>query len=165
MGLAVTQYGIRYLDHHWCKVMACHLLCAKPLAHYLNQCCPIVKWTLKNKLRWNFNQNTIKFNPKDAFENVVCKMSSILFMSDCLNCSICSQQKLYLVSADRISIQVLFNLHNFILLRVKVIQEFKISLEIKWHQWTWSALTLINKSYRTLYNSQNHNFSKKYNIN
>ena len=33
-------------------------------SHYLNQCWIIVNWTLRNKLLWNFNQNTKLFIPK-----------------------------------------------------------------------------------------------------
>ena len=43
--------------------------------HYLNQCqCwDIVNWTPRNKLQWNFNQNTKLF----IHENVVCEMAAI----------------------------------------------------------------------------------------
>ena len=46
--------------------------------HYLNQCLIIVKWTLRNKLRWNFNQNTKLFIHENASENIVCEMVAIL---------------------------------------------------------------------------------------
>ena len=47
-------------------------------SHYLNQCWNIVNWTLGNKLQWNFNRNSNIFIQQNAFENVVCKMVSIL---------------------------------------------------------------------------------------
>ena len=47
-------------------------------ALYLNQCWEIVYWTLRNKLQWNFNQNTKLFIHKNASENTVCKMVAIL---------------------------------------------------------------------------------------
>ena len=45
--------------------------------HYLNQCWNIVKWTLRNKLQWNFSRNTNIFFKKNALENVVCVIASI----------------------------------------------------------------------------------------
>ena len=48
-------------------------------SHYLNQCLPIVNWTLRNKLKWNFNQNTNLFIHKNASEYIVCEMAAILF--------------------------------------------------------------------------------------
>ena len=35
--------------------------------------------TLRNKLQWNFNQNTKFFIPENASENIVCEMVAILF--------------------------------------------------------------------------------------
>ena len=46
--------------------------------HYLNQCSNIANWTLKNKLRWNFDRNLCFFIQRNAFENVVCEMAAIL---------------------------------------------------------------------------------------
>ena len=39
----------------------------------LIQCCLIVIYTLRNKPRWNFNQNAAIFIQENAFENAVCK--------------------------------------------------------------------------------------------
>ena len=36
-------------------------------SHYLNQCWCIVNWNLRNKLKWNFNQNTILFIHENAY--------------------------------------------------------------------------------------------------
>ena len=47
-------------------------------SHYLNQCWTIVNWTFRNKLQWNFNRNSNIYIQEIAFENVVCKMASIL---------------------------------------------------------------------------------------
>ena len=47
-------------------------------SHYLNQCLVIVNWTLRNKLKWNFIQNTKVFIHKNASGNYVCKMAFIL---------------------------------------------------------------------------------------
>ena len=42
-------------------------------SHYLNQCLLIVKWTPRNKLQCNFDQNTKFFIHENAFEHVVCQ--------------------------------------------------------------------------------------------
>ena len=47
-------------------------------SHYLNQCWNIVNWTLRNKLKWNFNRNFCFFIQWNAFKNVVCEMTAIL---------------------------------------------------------------------------------------
>ena len=51
------------------QIMACRLLAP---SHYLNQCWVIVNWTIRNKLQWNFNQNT-----KFAFTKMYLKISSV----------------------------------------------------------------------------------------
>ena len=38
----------------------------------------------RDKLQWNFNQNTIIFIQENAFENAVCTMSAILFSPQCV---------------------------------------------------------------------------------
>ena len=48
-------------------------------SHYLNQCLIIVKWTLRNKLPWNLNQNSTILIQENTFENVVCEMAAIFF--------------------------------------------------------------------------------------
>ena len=55
--------------------MACRLFGAKPLS---NQCWAIINWTPRNKLQWNFNQNTKLFIHENACENIVCEMAAIL---------------------------------------------------------------------------------------
>ena len=57
------------------KIMACRL--SAP-SHYLNQCWVIVDWTLRNKLLWNFNQNTNTVIHTNASEIIVCEMAAIL---------------------------------------------------------------------------------------
>ena len=47
-------------------------------SHYLNQYWVIVNWTITNKLKLNFNQNTKYFIHKNAPENIVCEMGAIL---------------------------------------------------------------------------------------
>ena len=46
--------------------------------HYLNKCWVVVNWTLRNKLRWNFNHNTKRFIHEIASENIVWEMGAIL---------------------------------------------------------------------------------------
>ena len=53
------------------------LPCRHP-SHYLNQSWNIIDWSLRNILQWNLNQNSYIFIQENAFENVVCKMASIL---------------------------------------------------------------------------------------
>ena len=51
-------------------------------SHYLNQCWVIVYWVHRNKLQWNFNQNTKFFIHKNASDNTVCEMAAILSTGD-----------------------------------------------------------------------------------
>ena len=68
-------YMRRWQNHNWFRLW----LVAWPApSHYLNQWWKIVDWTLRNKLPWNFNRNSNIFIQENAFENVVCKMASIL---------------------------------------------------------------------------------------
>ena len=47
-------------------------------SHYLNQFSIIVNWPLRNKLQWNFNQNTNIFIHKNASETIAYKVVAIL---------------------------------------------------------------------------------------
>ena len=47
-------------------------------SHHLNQCWLIVTWTLGNKFQWNLHQKYNNFRSINGFENVVCKMTTIL---------------------------------------------------------------------------------------
>ena len=51
---------------------------------YLNQCWNIVNWTLMNKLRWKFDENSNVFIQENALENVGCEMASILSRRQCV---------------------------------------------------------------------------------
>ena len=69
----------RYM-RHWIRsalvqIMAWRLFDAKPLSKPM---LAIVNWTLRNKLQWNFKQNTRLFINKNAFENIVCEIAVIL---------------------------------------------------------------------------------------
>ena len=54
-------------------------------SNYPNQCWNIVNWTLRNKLQWYFNGNSKICILKNALENVVCEMASILSRPQCVN--------------------------------------------------------------------------------
>ena len=78
---------------HWCQ--SSKSLCLAP-SHYLdclvanyhlNQCCPIVNWTLRDTLQWNFNQNTKYFiHEENASANIVCEMAAILSRGRWVKC-------------------------------------------------------------------------------
>ena len=51
------------------QVMACRLTAP---SHYLSQYWLVVNWTLRNKLHWYFNRQSIICIEENAFENVVC---------------------------------------------------------------------------------------------
>ena len=75
---------ISELGQHWFRYW---LVTYLVLTYYLNQCCVIVNWTLRNELQWNFNQNTKLFIHENASENVVSKTPTILSWGDELNLS------------------------------------------------------------------------------
>ena len=54
-------------------------------SHYLNQWWNIINRTLRNKLQWNFERNSNIFIKKNALENGVCEMASILSRPQCVN--------------------------------------------------------------------------------
>ena len=49
------------------QIMACRLFDAKPLSEPMLD---FVNWTLRNKLQYNFNQNTKRFIHENASENI-----------------------------------------------------------------------------------------------
>ena len=66
--------------HRWAgstliQVMACYLFGAEPLPELM---LTFVNKTIRNKLHWNLNQNTIFFTDENAFEKVICEMEAIL---------------------------------------------------------------------------------------
>ena len=62
-------------------------------SHYRNQWWNIINWNLKNKLQWNFKQNSYIFIQDNAFENVVWKMVAILSQPQCVLNSITTLSK------------------------------------------------------------------------
>ena len=60
------------------QVMAWHRTGAKPLPE------PMLTYFLRITIQWNLNQNMIIFCQENAFENIVCKMSAILYRAQCI---------------------------------------------------------------------------------
>ena len=54
------------------------LLHGRPPCHYLNQCCFIVNWNLRNKFQWNCNRNWNIFIQEKACGNIVWEMAANL---------------------------------------------------------------------------------------
>ena len=53
----------------WCSVDSDNgLFSWTAPSHYLNQCWDIIDWILRNKLQWNFNQNSYIFIQENAFK-------------------------------------------------------------------------------------------------
>ena len=72
--LVKGAHGVKHLGQHW---FSSWLFIAP--SHFLNQWWLIFIWTNKNK----FQRDTNIFNQGDAFENVVCNMSTISFRPQC----------------------------------------------------------------------------------
>ena len=66
------------------QIMACCLFVAKPLSEPRLDYCLLVYWTLGHIIQWNFNKNSYNFIRKNASENVVRKMASILSQPQCV---------------------------------------------------------------------------------
>ena len=75
----ICQWTRSALGHRWWLVV-----CLAP-SHYLNQYWFIVNWTLRNKLHWNFNQNSIFSLKKMHLEMSSAKVAAILSRGRWLN--------------------------------------------------------------------------------
>ena len=53
------------------------------ISHYLKQYWHIIDWTLRNKIQWNLNQNTVIFFQENRSEKIVCKLATILTRPQC----------------------------------------------------------------------------------
>ena len=70
-----ATYLRQWTDSVLVQIMACRLFGAKPLSE------PMLDYSQlnpRNKLQWNFNQNTIFFIDGNAFQKVACEMAAIL---------------------------------------------------------------------------------------
>ena len=54
-------------------------------SHFLKQCCMIANGTLRNKLQWNFDQNTKHLLCENTSGNIVYEMATILSRERCVN--------------------------------------------------------------------------------
>ena len=68
------------------QIMICRLFGTKPLS---NTNLVKINWPLRNKLNWNFNQNSNISIHKDASKTIVCEMVAILSRGDELNHNTC----------------------------------------------------------------------------
>ena len=74
-------YMLQQTNRHWFRQW---LVAWSAPSHYLNQCWDIAHWTHRNKLQWNFYQNSYIFIQENPFENGVWKMASILSRHQCV---------------------------------------------------------------------------------
>ena len=74
--------------------MAWRLFGAK--LYYLNKCW-IFNGTLRNKLQWNFNQNTKLFIHENASENIACEMAAILSRGRWVNIPWQKPERIYML--------------------------------------------------------------------
>ena len=77
----VTRRYVSNQQSTMIQIMVCRLPGAKPLSEPMS----IINQTLGNKLQWNLNRNWYNFIHKNAFQNVVWKMATILSWPQCAN--------------------------------------------------------------------------------
>ena len=70
-----AAYMCQWIDSALVQIMAWRLFGAKPLCRPMLGCCQLDP---KNKLQWNFVQNTKLFIHENAYENIVWEMAAIL---------------------------------------------------------------------------------------
>ena len=85
---------------HWFRLW---LVAWMAPSHYLNQCWNIINWPLRNKLQWNFNQNSNIFIQENALENVVYQMAFTLSRPQCVIGSISQPNSLYILIISLVS--------------------------------------------------------------
>ena len=81
----MTHICVSKTYHHCFRYL---LLTWSAPSHYLNQCCHIVNYTIRNMFQWNFHQNSKVFIHENALENVVCEMAAILSLFQCVNAAV-----------------------------------------------------------------------------
>ena len=74
-------YMLLYSNHHWFRWW---LVVRLAQSHYLNLCWNIVNLTLRNKLQWNFNNDSDIFKQENAFESVISEMAAIFSWPQCV---------------------------------------------------------------------------------
>ena len=75
-----------------------------PSSHYQNQSWIILNHTMRNKIQWNFHENELPIIQENAFSNVVCLMSAILFRP--LYIYICTYVRMYVHTYMHIYIHI-----------------------------------------------------------
>ena len=78
----IAAYMRQWIGSALVQLMACRLFGAKPISK--PTVVFFVNCTIRNKLQWNFNQNTKLFIHENAYENIVCEMAPILFRGRCV---------------------------------------------------------------------------------
>ena len=81
----IMPNGVSEQCHH--SLRQWPVTCMVP-SHYRSQHCLLINFTPQNKLQWNLNQNTKILYKVYTFENVVCKMSLILFRTNVVSCQL-----------------------------------------------------------------------------
>ena len=87
--LALIQYEYTLLTHwsrvsHICVCKLTIIVTWPAPSHYLNQCWNIVNWTLRNKLQWDLNRNSLTFSS----EKMRSKVSSVKRQPFCLSLNV-----------------------------------------------------------------------------
>ena len=70
-----------YLGHRWFR---CRLVAASSPVHHMIQCWLIDNCTLGNNFLWNSNTQYTNLHSRNQFENVVCKLATILSRHRCV---------------------------------------------------------------------------------
>ena len=77
-------------------------------SHFQNQCWVIVNWSLRNKLRENFNQNTKPFIHEHASENIICEKSATLLREN----ELISNQTLFVLFVAEQSLMWIYHVEH-----------------------------------------------------
>ena len=92
------------LCQHWFRQW---LVAFSAPSHYLNLRWDIVNWTLRNKLQWNFNQNTKLFIHENASEIIVGETAAILSRGRWLTGALASAGRVLNGELDRFTLKLL----------------------------------------------------------
>ena len=76
---------VKWHQGPWLKLIQVMACCLRTPRHYLEQYWLIVSWTLRGKHQWILDQNKMIFIQENAFRNIVCKISAVLFRPQCVD--------------------------------------------------------------------------------
>ena len=70
------------MSTYWCRLKHIHVIKLRhhgitTTSHCLSQWWLISNWTVRNKIQWDLNQNSMVFSQVNAFQKVVCKIPAI----------------------------------------------------------------------------------------